>query len=241
MKSKEMKNVINKIFSGEVDSEVHDDFVKFSKGVFENRYLLEGKKQASKWAVKSSSEFANYFVRKCLRKVSGLVEIKGIIVSTNKGLKEKFEFEIEGEKGYMGIKQFLINSSIEPEKILKLMEKYPKAFYALSFKTDNCELKIKAKAPKSGKPGKREDDGEPRADFCSLKTSDAEIVRDLFFDFPDFKEIKVNHTIEINNIDVDASIKDPVEMREKAVRLGKVVRKVVVDGKEKVSEKELVA
>ena len=93
-----MKNVINKIFSNETDSEVHDDFVKFSRGRFENRYLLEGKKQADKWAVKSSAEFANYFVRRCLEKISGEVQMKGVIVTTNKKLREEFDFEIGRER-----------------------------------------------------------------------------------------------------------------------------------------------
>jgi len=237
LENKEMKNVINKIFSGEMDSEVHDDFVKFSRGVFENRYLLEGKKQALKWAVKSSAEFANYFVRGGLEKINGAVNVKGVIVSTNKELKSEMGFELAGEKGYMGIKQFLVDSEIEPEKILRLMDKYPKVFFALSFKSDDFELKVKAKAPKSGKPGKKGEDG-PAADFCSLKTKDKLIVDDLFFGVGDFKEVKINHTVVVEKIDVDTSIKDPIEMREKAVRSGKVVRKIVVDGREKISEKE---
>ena len=58
----------------------------------------------------------------------------------------------------------------------------------LLFKTNNSELKIKGKAPKSGKPGKKGDDEAPKADFCSLKTSDREIMKDLFFDLHDFSE-----------------------------------------------------
>ena len=232
-----MKNVINKIFSNETDSEVHDDFVKFSRGRFENRYLLEGKKQADKWAVKSSAEFANYFVRRCLEKISGEVQMKGVIVTTNKKLREEFDFEIAGEKGYMGIKQFLIDGLIRGEKIISLMNKYPKVFFALSFKISDYELKIKAKAPKSGKPGAKGEDG-PKADFCSLKTTDKNIIDDLFFDFPGFKEIKINHTIEINSIEVPSGNMAPEEMREKSIRLGKVIRKIKVDGVEKRSEKE---
>ncbi len=232
-----MKNVINKIFSGEIDSEVHDDFVKFSRGKFENRYLLEGKKQADKWAVKSSAEFANYFVRRCLEKNSGEVQMKGVIVTTNKKLREEFDFEIAGEKGYMGIKQFLIDGMVNSGKIINLMNRYPKVFFALSFKTSNYELKIKAKAPKSGKPGAKGEDG-PKADFCSLKTTDKNIIDDLFFDFPNFKEIAINHTIEINSIEVPKGEMKPEEMREKSVRLGRVVRMVKVDGAEKRSEKE---
>ena len=137
----------------------------------------------------------------------------------------------------MGIKQFLIDGLIRGEKIISLMNKYPKVFFALSFKISDYELKIKAKAPKSGKPGAKGEDG-PKADFCSLKTTDFSLVKDLFFDFPDFKEISINHTIEINSIEVPSGNMAPEEMREKSIRLGKVIRKIKVDGVEKRSEKE---
>src|SRR3989344_1355020 len=94
-----MKNVIAKIFSGEIDEEVHSDFVKFSRGVFENRYLLEGKKQKDRWGVKTSAEFANFFVRKCLEKFGGKFDFKGAIICTA-NIKEDIEFEIAGVKSY---------------------------------------------------------------------------------------------------------------------------------------------
>ena len=38
--------VVKKIFEGNFDEEVHNDFLKFGRGEYNNRYLLEGKKQA---------------------------------------------------------------------------------------------------------------------------------------------------------------------------------------------------
>ena len=72
-----MKNTIAKIFSGETDEEVHSDFIKFSRGIFQDRYLIEGKKQKEKWSIKTSAEFANFFVRRCLEKSPGEINIKG--------------------------------------------------------------------------------------------------------------------------------------------------------------------
>ena len=236
-----MKSVINKIFSGEFDADVHEAFVKFSKGVFENRYLVEGKKQANKWAIKTSSEFANFFVKKVLENASGELNVKGIIVSTS-NLEPDCEFEIGKIKKYMGIKQLIIDCSTTPDKILNLMEKHPRAFYALSFSTGNYDLKIKAKPPKSAKPGnKTKDDGGPKADFCSLKTVNKEILDDLFFDVSDFKEAKVVHTVEIKEIEIPKDFKTPEEMREKAVRKGVVKRAMKIDGREDFKEKEFEA
>jgi len=121
-----------------------------------------------------------------------------------------------------------------------LLDKFPKVFFALTFDVGEEKLKMKAKAPKSGKPGKKGEE-EPKADFCSLKTSDGGMIKDLFFDFPDFKEIKIKHTLEINQIELPKGVEDPREMREKAKRVGVVKRFVKVDGRGEVREKEFSA
>ena len=35
------ENIVRKIFKGKFDENVHNDFVKYSKGVFKDKYLLE--------------------------------------------------------------------------------------------------------------------------------------------------------------------------------------------------------
>lgn len=231
-----MENSIAKIFLGKADDAVHSEFIKFGKGVFENRYLLEGKKQKDKWSVKTSSEFANFFVRKCLEKTKEKIKLKGIIVSTL-DISGDCDFPIENIKKYMGIKQLVLNCETTPDKVLNLMNKNTRAFYALSFSTENCDLKIKAKPPKSGKPGnKTKGEDGPKADFCSLKTNDRKLIEDLFFDFQNFKEIKIKHTIEINEIEIPKDVKTPEEMREKSVRKGTIKRFIEIDGKKETRE-----
>lgn len=235
-----MENSINKIFWGKTDEEVRSEFIKFGRGIYENRYVIEVKKQKNLWSIKTSSEFANFFVRKILEGANEEIKIKGIIISTS-NIEDDCQFEIENIKKYMGIKQAVINCSTEKNKILNLMNKHPRAFYALSFSANGNELKIKAKPPKSGKPGTSTKGGNaPKADFCSLKTSDKEIVRDLVFDIEEFKEIKIKHTIEINEIEIPKNAETPEETREKAVRRGKIKRFVNADGREQVREKEFV-
>ena len=64
----------------------------------------------------------------------------------------------------------------EYSEIIDLLNKFPKAFFALSFETeDETKLKIKAKAPKSGKPGTKGEE-VPKPDFCKLITKDKKIV-----------------------------------------------------------------
>jgi hypothetical protein len=234
-----MESVIKKIFDGKKDQMVHDEFIKYSRGVFKNKYLIDAKKQSDKWNIKTSNEFANFFVRKGLEKASGELEVKGVIVSTF-DVRSEAGFEISDIKQFMGIKQAVVDCKVDPKKIIDLMERQPRAFYALSFKLNDYELKIKAKAPKSAKPSNK-GDAEIKADFCSLKTGDISIVNDLFFDNLDFSSISINHTIQIDNIELPKGVSDPVLMREKAIRKGKIIRKIVLDGSTKNFEKSFEA
>lgn len=231
-----MENVFKKIFEGKIDGDVHNEFVKFSRGVFNDKYLIEGRRQKDKFAIKTGYEFANYLVRKCLEKINGEVDVKGVIVTTL-NLNSDIKFVISNVKQFAGVKQYVIDCKVNSMDVLGLMDKYPKVFYALSFSTADCELKIKAKAPKSGKPSNK-NGGEPKADFCSLKTKDVELVKDLFFDFPDFKEIKISHTVQIDSVILPQNENDPVKLRELAKKKGKIIRDIEIDGRKEKKERE---
>ncbi len=228
-----MENVLRNIFSGKTGETVHNEFIKFSRGIFENRYLIYAKKQKDRWNIKAGYEFANFFVRKILEKTRNELDIRGIIVFT--GNLEGSKISIERIKQFMGVKQYIINTKVNALDIIYLMDKYPKAFFALSMKNGNEELKIKAKAPKGGKPSNK-GGKEVKADFCSLKTSDKTIVEDLFFDFPIFNEIKVKHTVKIDEIIIPRDIDDPVKMREMSKRKGKIIREINADGRAEIKE-----
>jgi len=224
------ESTIKKIFSGKADRQVHDEFVKFSRGIFADKYLVESKKQKDKWSIKTSNEFANFFVKSLLEKASGEIDIKGVIVATFDVSKET-DFSIENIKQFMGIKQAVVNTKISPGKIIELMDKFPKAFFALSFSVDGSELKIKPKAPKSAKPASG-GEKEPKAEFCSLKTTDKSIAEDLLFDCLDAEEVAIKHELHIDDIILPKGEKDPVKIRENAIRKGKMVRIITIDGKQ---------
>lgn len=225
-------NIIKKIFNGQFDEEVHSDFLKFSRGEFNDKYLIEGKRQKDSWVIRTSAEFANFLVRSCLKDAGNRVSVKGVIVTTL-DLKNEIKFDIKKVSNFQGIKKIEIEADVNTKDIEDLMNKYPKVFFALSFKTKSCELKIKPKAPKSGKPGSKGDDEGPRADFCTLKTNDKSIVEDLFFGYQDFKDIKIRHKIKINEIIYPKDLKNikPEEVRKNSKRKGVLIREVKIDGK----------
>ncbi|MEA3248220.1 MAG: hypothetical protein U9Q73_00785 [Nanoarchaeota archaeon] len=231
---------VKKIFDGVFDEEVHSDFLKFGRGEYKYKYLIEGKRQAKKWAIKTGPEYANFLVRKCLRKINGTVGIKGVIISTS-NLKEEVGFNIKKVSNFQGVKTHVIDIEVEPLKVLELMDKYPRIFFALSFRGDDFILKIKPKRPKGDKKGK--EGGKPVADFCSLKTEDKDIIDELFFDVSEFKEVSITHTINVRDIiyPENVGVLKPAETRELAKRKGVIIRKVNADGIEKTSEAEFVA
>ncbi len=226
--------IIKKIFDGVCDDEVHSDFLKFGKGVFANKYLVEAKIQKGKFVIKTGSEFANQLVKAGLEKAPAKLSVSGVIVTT---MAVEIPFS-KGIKQFMGVKQYQVSGEIEVKQILDLMEKYPRFFFALSFILPDYELKIKAKAPKSAKPSTNTEK-EVKPEFCSLKTTDNNFAKIFFFDSGiDFKEIKINHTLKIDQMiyPKDFAKMRPEAVREMSKRKGKIIRKVIFDGKEKISE-----
>ena len=222
-------NFIKKIFDGDVDESVHLQFQKFSKGEFRNRALIEAKKTGKGYSIKTSAEFANGLVRIVAEKLGEeSVRVTGAIVSTS---DLTGELEFKEKKQFQGVKRYLIDKEMSGTEIIGLLEKFPKNFFALSFEVGDNKLKIKPKAPKSGKAGK-EKDGGPKADFCSLKTPDKNIADSFVFEKPDFKEARINHVFFIDEIIMPEGEEDFAKIREMAKRKGKIVRTAVIDGVE---------
>lgn len=235
--------IIKKIFDGKFDEEVHISFLKFGRGEYRDKYLLEGKKQAKDWSIKGGSEFANFFVRRGMEKVNGPINTKGVIVST-KNLVDEIPFEIKKTSNFQGVRKMVVDTTLNSKDVIELMNKYPKVFFALSFDGPDFTLKIKPKAPMSGKPGAAKDDEEgPSVDFCSLKTTDKKLVDEIFFDCGEFKEIKVAHDIKIDDIIYPSNVEKmkPEEVREAAKKKGVLTRRVLRDGQKSSTEAKFVA
>lgn len=234
-------NFIKKIFDKRVDKEVHLQFQKFSKGEFTNRALINAKNSSGKYTIKTGAEFANDLVRIMAKKLGDrTTQITGAVVSTS-DLKDKLDFkEI---KQFQGVKKYLIDKEMSGKDILKLLEDFPKTFFALTFNVEEEKLKIKPKAPKSGKPGKKDKEG-PKAEFCSLKTTDKAIADSFIFEKPDFKLAEINHTFLIKDIVVPEDLKsskDFAKIREESKRKGKIIRKAKIDEQDMTQEFELEA
>ena len=234
-------NFIKKIADKNFDENVHLQFQKFSKGEFKNRALIEAKNSKGNYTIKTSSEFANELVRIVAEKLGdNKTKVTGAIVSTQ-DLKSELNFkEI---KQFQGVKRYMMDTEMSGKEIIDLLNKFPKNFFALTFNAGDSILKIKPKAPKSGKPGSKGEEA-PKADFCSLKTSDKKIAEEFVFEKPDFKEAKINHFFLIEGFEIPDELKNSKDfalIREKSKRVGKIIRNAIIDGSETKKELEFSA
>lgn len=229
-------NFIKKVQEKNFDESVHLQFQKFSKGEFRNRALIEAKNSNGNYTIKTSAEFANGLVKSLAEKLGNdKTKITGSIIGTN-DLKGVIEFKKISQ--FQGVKNYSIEKEMSGSEVINLINKFPKNFFALSFSVGEDTLKIKPKAPKSGKPGSKRGD-VPKVDFCVLKTKDKKIAEEFIFERQEFKAAKISHDFLIDKIEISDELKNSQDfalIREKSKRIGKILRKAEIDGQK--SEKE---
>lgn len=223
-------NFIKKVQEKNFDESVHLQFQKFSKGEFRNRALIEAKNSSGNYTIKTSAEFANELVKTLAQKLgNNKTKVTGSIIGTN-DLKGVLDFKKISQ--FQGVKNYSMEKDMSGLEIVDLIEKFPKNFFALSFSVGEEVLKIKPKAPKSGKPGSKGEE-TPKVDFCALKTKDKKLVESFIFENPEFKTAKIAHDFLIDKIEIPAELKtseDFALIREKSKRVGKILRRSEIDG-----------
>lgn len=231
---------IKKIFEGKTDLSVHLQFQKFSKGEFKNKALIKANHVKEKYTLFTTAEYANELVTLTAEKLgNSKTKVSGAIITTA-DLTGKLNFK--DKKQFMGVKQYLLDGEMTGKEILDIITKFPLAFIALSFNAPEIELKIKAKAPKSAKPSTKKE-GRPNPDFCKIITTNKDLVKNLLFDLDldSFKKVEIEHTFLIKDIIFPKGEKDFAKIRELAQRKGTIIRKLIVDGKENIKEKDFIA
>jgi hypothetical protein len=233
-----MEGFIKKIFDGKTDNLVHAQFQKFSRGEFKDKAVILYSNSKDKYTLSTTYEYANEFARMMAEKLGdSKTNITGVIVST-RDLTGMVNFS--DKKQFAGVKQYVLNGEMSGKQIIDLLDKLPVAFFALSFKVGENEIKIKPKAPISGKPSTKGGDATPKADFCKFYTTDKELLKNFVFDneilSSSAKKAEINHTYIINDITLPKGETDPARIRELAIRKGKVIRTIKID--EKVIKKE---
>jgi hypothetical protein len=244
-----MDSFIKKIFENKTqgDELVHSQFTKFSKGEFPDRAMIRARNSKGKYTISTTAEYAKDLIISLAEKLGDkTTTINGAIISA----LDLEGFEYNERKMAMGVRKYMIyDKQMTGNEIITLCNKIQKAFFALSFKVGEGDgetsLVIKPKSPKSAKGAgsSKNPDKKAKIDFCKLKTTDKSLVDNLIFDsdIPDFKKIEIHHDIIVENIIMPEGEKDFAKIREMAKRKGKIIRKIDVDGVEKVKEVEFEA
>ena len=219
-----MECFIKKVWEGKGE-EAHNHFVRFSKGNFGNRAVLNLQK-SERIKLRGSFEWANDFVK--IASELANANFSGIILSKQEIM------ELGQGKKKAGIIEY--NVSINSQKIKEIEDKV--YCMMLDAETHELSLKMKKKLPKPGKSG----EGKVDDKFCQLET-DLKFwpqIKEAFM-LPECKKAKVSHTFLIEEIILPKDEKDFIKIREKAKRKGKIIRKMEVDGKESQEEKSFEA
>jgi hypothetical protein len=236
---------IKKIFDGKNDKYVHLQFQKFSRGEFGCRAMVKVKETSGKLTIATTAEYARELARALGEKLgSGKTHVTGALISA----LDLEGFKYEERKMAMGVRKYMINREMTGDEIVNLCDNVIRAFIGLSFKVGDDELKIKDKSPKSAKGASSapKEDAELKIDFCKLKTTDRKLVEGLVFD-PEAKgakKIEIHHDFIISDIVVPAELKnekDFAKVREGALRKGKIIRHLDIDGKKTKKEIEFAA
>lgn len=230
-----MDTFIKKISKGNIDEWVHQQFQKFSRGEFEGKAMIRVKNSSGKYSLNATAEYARELVKIMAEKLGDSnAHVTGALVSA----LQLEGFSYDSVSSAIGIKKYLFDRDMSGTEILGLIEKVPKAFFGLSFKVGEQELKIQAKSPKSakGSSSAKKENAEAKIDFCKVKPVEKAIIENFIFDaeIKDFKKIEVRHKFIITEIIIPPELKNEKDfavVREKAQRKGKIIREIDIDGK----------
>jgi len=220
---------IKKIFQNKLDDSVHAQFVRFSRGIFENKAVLNISR-TTKIKMSSTYELAGELAL-FLASIAKNLHISGIIFS-----KDVIEGFSGGKKG--GLYLYNIDQNISYDKLDEISKK---AFaMLLDCDANGIMLKVKKKLPRPSSKGLNKVNDK----FCSAQIDLKfwPVVKEEFlFDLPDGKAYKVINKYEITELVLPENEKDSERLRLLTKRKGKLIRKSIVDGKEIIQEKNFAA
>lgn len=212
-----MKTFLRKIIEGEKDQDSRRYFLRFGKGTYQRRFLISFNKGKS-IKIKTSFELANDLVM--LAYDLGVKKFSGKILA-----KEKIS-GIEGRKKAGLFSYDLVDTPLE---------KFMPVYYALlDGSAPGVTLKVKKSLPKVGKNEEKIDDG-----FAVIEVDPKywdKLKETFFWDTPEGKKVSIEHTLVIKDIIFPAGEKDPVKIRELAIRKGTIIRNFDVDGNKSLKE-----
>jgi len=220
---------VKKIFQNKIDDAVHSQFIRFSRGIFDNKAVINISKNG-KIKISSTYELAGELAL-FLASLAKNLHVSGLIMA-----KEPIE-GLAGEK-----KRGLYNYNIEQNiSFEKLNEISGKAFaMLLDCDAPGINMKSKKKLPRPSSKGL----DKVKDKFCTIQLDIKfwpSVKEEFLFELPDGKKYKGINRYEISELILPENEKDSERLRLLTKRKGKLIRKSIVDGKEIIQERNFAA
>ncbi len=209
-------NFIRKIFEDKADNLVHNHFIRLGKGEYERAFISI--KKSKKVSIKTSYEFSNDLLNLIIENAEGEIIVSGVIFSNK---DEELDIEHEKSKRSKLYKYLIKSQEISKTKLKEIYEKFKDGYLLLNVNAGNCSLKCSNSLPKPG--------GSLKDNFCSASFNNIDVAKDFAFDVPDFKNLKIKHIYQIQEL-VVGNEKNDEEMRKNSKRKGKIIRILDIDG-----------
>jgi len=227
---------------------IHRHFYRYSKGVFIGPALRISKTKA-KITLKGAHEYEDLILEAVTKTISNSqenFEIKGKMIAssdiTNEISEIGLNWVLKKSTGKTKNYKAEIVDQINKDLLLQAISVFRENSYLLlSFNRNaTCKVTTKKNIPQPSKKKVEDDDVSKRIQFCigMLNNTDANLELLLDLAAPDFKSdlpnnwksLTILNNYTINQIEIPTNVKDTRLLRIMAVRKGKMIRSVEIDG-----------
>lgn len=227
-------NFLKQLFIGKADGSIHYKFVRYGKGEYE-RLLFEITAGKNNFRVKSSFDFANDFAGIISENLKDTANVSGKIIAPY-----DFKADIDAicepaaysKRGKLYTAE--LSADLSPDQLKRLYAKFSNYFLLLNIKSNDFSLKVGKSLPKPG--------GAIKPNFCSASLP-LSLLDELAWDVKEkFQKMEIRHMLNITDIIVHPELKnDPARARIEGKRKGKIIRTLVIDGKQITKETDFIA
>jgi len=227
---------------------IHRHFYRYSKGVFIGPALKITKTKA-KFTLKGAHEYEDLILEAVTKTISDSqenFEIKGKLIASSDMANIISEIGLNWvlKKSTGKTKNFKadIVDQINKDLLLQTIDVCrEKGYLLLSYNRNaTCKVTTKKNIPQPSKKKVEDDDVSKRIQFCigMLNNTDDNLEMLLDLAVPDFKSelpntwksLTILNNYTINQIEIPTNIKDTRMLRIMAIRKGKMIRSVEIDG-----------
>jgi hypothetical protein len=227
---------------------IHRHFYRYSRGEFTGP-ALKIRQTNTKFTMKGSHEYEDLIQEMVLRGISNpneKLKIKGRLISgadiSNMIIKLGFNWDLKKSTGKTKNFKAEFIDTTNRDSLLQCIEMFrANSYFLLSFNLNpNCKVTTKKNIPQPSKKKVEEDDVNKRIQFCTGYLSNMDknlknLIDNALYDFKsdlpkNWKSIIVYNNYKITDIEIPKNVSNSRLLRIMAIRKGKMLRSIDVDG-----------